>query len=270
MWISDLNRLETVKRLKSLVDEKFQKNLEFKTLISANIFSNSSFDSSEVIVSGNSLLMPFFYESKHLLTAVIEDGAELSIEDREALTSMVHLVLDPVIIGWHLSHVNFTPDTFVQQSISGSAITLKPLSLSRTDAFVLEGGRPQTMHKVAFELHDLKGNWSFLSWSQISSSIETVQDFKDLGQVSIFIEDIGLLKKQELELIEECLECQLDESPLLIIGTLVPFKQLAESGALSERMVELLQSQLILVDSLPLKMGLLREVLEFFTMEEAL
>ncbi len=270
MRISDLNQLETVKRLKSLVDEKFQKNLEFKTLVSADLFTSQSCEKSEAIVSGNSLLMPFFYNSQHLLTAEIEDGAELNSEDREALTSMVHLVLDPVIIGWHLSHMNFTPDSFVQQSISGSAITLKPLSLSRTDTFILEGGRPQTMHKVAFELHDLKGNWSFLSWSQISSSVQTVQDLKDLGQVTVFIEDIGMLKDDELKLIEEFLELQLDESPLIIIGTMVPFKTLVESSALSERMIELLRNQLILVDALPLKMTLLREVLEFFAVEEAL
>lgn len=127
---------------------------------------------------------------------------------------------------------------------------------------LITGINEREISQLAKEIHDLSGRYAFISdadmhWNNLS-------DLRDLGPVTIFINDVTKLSGDQQKLLTEYLWTQPGtEDPQLIIGALQTYTGLIDNKAVSNDLLRQLSGCLLNMDR-PFQEYRRQGVLEFF------
>lgn len=255
-------------KLKELVADRFGKELEVKTLASANHSSIQPY------MKDDKFIIPISCESQSLGFAIVKDALNMTIESREQLTDLIKVVLEPALYSWWLQKKaeNLESQLQISDDLNLEKVLLDLEQFSDDPPRVqlvsnlihLSGKNTHHTQKVALQLHELAHRWAFVSFKEVELQIETVQDLKQMGALTLWIEKVEDLSPNQQKLFAEFSDESSSEShPLLIFGSGLTLTELM-SSQLESHLIDELSVNCLELDKAPLNYPALREVLELF------
>lgn len=111
-------------------------------------------------------------------------------------------------------------------------VTSTPLLIETRPGFPLQ--------RIAIEIHQMSARWAFLSLESLSADVlDSREGLKELGGITLFIEDISRLSAHQIEKLTEYLATKPGtDMPQVIAGALEPVANLRASGKISARLIE--------------------------------
>lgn len=212
------------------------------------------------------LHIPIQVNDKFLATAVVESGAELGTSEQETVSQLVRLFLEPEVFNWyveqaiHNSKVEVTRDV---PSIFEPYQMKEEQSSTATNIICLQAKNPNLIPRLAQNIHEMAERWAYLKFSDIQGQVQTVQDLKSLGSLTLLIEDVLNLKPEHQELLHLALSNAVPaEEPLFIVGCSSPIEDLESQDLIHRGLAKILKVHRLEVERLPRDPKLLQESLE--------
>jgi hypothetical protein len=261
--------------------------LEVTTMVSA-----ADMDLEHSMVQAGTLRVPICARGKYLATAMISGADALSDGDINAVSEMVRLVLEPALFSIYLerqelnsmasnsqdSNDDTLSNVLPLQSVVTADFRAEDLAESflisgwnhdrqapefSSSLLLLESKNPHTVARVAVHIHETGERWAMLRYADIKASLHSADDLRELGPMTLLIEDILFLSPEEQEVIAECATTLNPKTePLILIGCTSPFQDLKRQGMVVPKLAEAIQDSRLELDRLPKDFSQLREVLE--------
>lgn len=248
----DVMSSTSVVRLQGILQSRYGKGLELSFIndSSALMGEEGSFS-----IRNGTLLIPIFSHGHFLAMAKIPAADTLSTSAAEAIVAVVKLILEPALYNWYLkkSESELSNQEGFQQGLHVIDLNDSDAAESEKAPIALLISRnPNRIHKVAMQVHEQWKRWAFLSWNEIRSQIATIQDLRDLGQMTILVEEVLTLSEDEKFLLNEWLKIsKAEHEPALILGTTQSWSELKEESILPEFMLSQAGFSQIEVEKLP-------------------
>ncbi|HRO67254.1 MAG TPA: hypothetical protein PL182_06805, partial [Pseudobdellovibrionaceae bacterium] len=215
-------------------------------------------------------------------TAVIPKGASLSPESHLQIAQVVRMVLEPSLYRDYLERAENNlrlaeeppvlsirlldeENTFESEETENFSPELPKLV---SNLIHLHGHDAHRIKKAALLLHEMTGRWAFAPLMDLGEQIESCEDLRKLGAMTLFIEDVEALSERfQWILLEYVSNPRSSQDPLLVTGSLKGSHEIHESPSiLSDLKDELLVNTLEL-DRAPLTEKGLKEVLTLMFFE---
>lgn len=261
--LAEVLETSSVQRLRGILKSRYGKGLKVNFMVDATSIDLTA--QSPCFKQGD-LRIPIIANGKFFATAIVPNSTNLSAESVTQVSELVQLVLAPALLDWHLkqNELNATP----ANNDEGSPFPGMPIN---APGFLLESKSKQMISKVAIQIHEITERWASLRYADIKATLLNIQDIKELGALTIVIEDIHSLSTQEQALIAEYMvQADLKTEPLFLIGTSMPFHELLAKGQMITAFAKLLQDNRLELDRLPQNFKLLKESLELVLDRKAL
>lgn len=304
--LAEILNSSSVQQLKGMLRSRYGKGLKVNFMM--DVTSVATTAQSPSWVGGDLRLLISSPEGEFLAEAFIEDGVSLSQEDQDSAEALVKLVLESAIQNWkrrnlasaitavrednvvslHSRHslqrgtVIFEPETSEldfslradfkngDQEFDQQLESLKTKSIS-TNALFLQSRNPNLFPKVVSEIHELTQRWACLRFSDIKTQVQSVDDLRELGSLTLVIDEILNLSPSEQDLLAQFLvKSNSETEPLLVITSSTSLTELTALSLISEKTAEILKLGLIDVERLPTSTSLLKESLELYLEPEAM
>lgn len=277
--LAEVLNSSSVQRLMGIIRSRYGKGLKVVSLVDTrNIDAMTSHSPS--LIEGD-LRIPIIVNQQYFATAVVPEAEALSKEEQTALGVLVRMVLEPacysLFLNWKMQNVEWDHNTerdnvipinqfsFIEEVESEQA----PIKILETGLVFLESLSPFTINKIAFEIHDMSQRWAYLPFKQIQNNIKNAADIKELGLITLYIEDVLQLTLADQKVISDFSKSvNLSQEPLVIIGSTTKIESLESHQMVGRDLLPLLAANRIEIDRLPKDWGLLRQSLELF-LEEA-
>lgn len=238
------------------------------------------------LLSRGDLHVPIQVDSKFFATAVVKSGAALETKDKETVSQLIRLMLEPEFLTWYTeqmihnlkqSHSQesekiisiFEPFHLVESLDEKLAVT-EPKGLhdesklTSTNVICVQTPNPNLIPRIANEIHSASKHWAFLKFSDIAAEMKSVEDIRVLGNLTLWIEDILQLSPEQQTLIHQFVSNSSPASePLLVIGSSSSLESLEAQNMIHRGLVKILKVHRLEVDRLPKDPKLLQETLEF-------
>lgn len=281
--IQEMMKLASIVRLKGILKSRYGKGMEITTMV----------DSSEIprgesyLLRGNSLLIPIMANDHYLATAIVPHAEGISETDRQAITYLVKMVLEPEFYSWYLDQMTHNSllshlatdniisihapfdlrDSFFSESAPDLAFEDQQTSGlivdDGTNVLFLEAHSPHQIQKVAVDIHEVSERWAYLRFQDVKDQIQSAQDLVGLGSLTLFIEDILAVGDFHREIISEYLKHPHSKNePLLLIGSATSFQDLQARDMLHPDLAQILETHRLEIDRLPRTRDLFREAIE--------
>ncbi len=265
-----------------LIQDKYGKKIEFRFL--SVIESEQPFYS-----TGDDLVVPLKSRQKYLGDVVIQRGAMMTVDEKMELTDLIQFLIEPQAYNLHLKSVenslahkpqlehvvdtnvisifgkfdsgentlDFNEDTETRKTISNI------LHLKSKNALL--------RHKVASQIHDISKSPFFIRMQDISKSIHSVADLKNLAGSTIFIENILQLTSSEIEIVADFAKDNQGIELQFLIGSDLTDKEIA-SLPCHEQLKNDMLGFLFDIDRVPSSQQTQAEVLEllFFSFDQSI
>ena len=136
---------------------------------------------------------------------------------------------------------------------------------------LLKSHTEMTRNKVALKIHEMTERNLFVHLDDIIASLSSKEDLKTLNDVTIYIQDVQLLSKDTLNLLQEFLELNTTDGPLFLVGSSLSMEAI-ESQDWSPILKKDLMGFYFDIDRVPLSQQTSEEILEllFFQLDEVL
>lgn len=258
-----------------LISEIYGKKIDFKFLTSAE--SQKSYYTKD-----DDLLIPLSYKKEHLGEIIIYRGATMDNQEKEELVDLVHFLIEPKVYSLRLQEIEKMAS--ISSPNSENVIHLfrkKPLfEESESDDLQHKKSISQIIHlkskstelrrKVAFKIHEISGSMSFFNFSDVSKSIHSLQDLLTLTDSTIFIEDILLLNKNEIDLLCEFSKRSVEKIQFLIGSNLTEIE--IEHLPCDDQLKKDLQAFIFDIDKVPVAQQTSHDILEllFFSLDSSI
>lgn len=274
-----------------LIQDKYGKKIEFRFL--TVLESEQPFYS-----KGDDLVVPLMSRSKsqknHLGDVVIQRGATMSVDEKMELSDLIQFLIEPQAYNLHLKNIQSTisnqpsedfrinadstsnvisifgkyeaPETHVTLDEEENSEKKKTIS----NILHLKSKNAEVRHKIALQIHDISGSPFFVRIQDISKSVQTVNDLKNLAGSTIYVDDILKLNSSEIELIANYAKDQQQIELQFLIGSDLNDKEIATLPC-DDQLKKDLMGFMFEIDKVPLSQQIQREVLEllFFSFEQA-
>lgn len=250
-------------KLKGILQSRYGKGLQVKFMQDV-----SSFEMEEegfVLYRGD-LHIPIQVNDKYLATAIVESGADLGTSDRETVSQLVRLFLEPEVFNWyvqqsiHNSRSEVTKDVV---SIHEPIDLTKASSTSSTNVICLQTKNPHLIPRVAHNIHDISERWAYLRFSEIEAQIQSADDLRSLGTLTLLVEDVLQLRPELQSIIHQMLaQGSPSEEPLIVIGCTSVIEELESQKMIHEGLAKILKAHRLEIERLPKDPKLLQESLE--------
>ncbi len=285
--IQDVVNSAAMGTLRGIIQDRYGLGLELKFV---QMVDDHLIDSAEgTCVIGNKLLIPIKVADRFLATAVLESGNELKEDDKQTLGQLIRLFLEPELFSKYLENLTHNHQTLDSLSLSGpsnddmaqifklentelfidrmaaldSNEMLSPYKKLNSNFYFFEGSNQKTLFRIACDIHEISGRWAFLNFKDIQSGIHTFDDLKSLGAMTIVVDQISNLSMHHQQLLMEIIQSPIStEEPLFLFQSLLTLDKLDQQNDLVPGLAQLLKSQRIEADRLPLEARLLKESLE--------
>jgi hypothetical protein len=269
-----------------LIQDKYGKKIEFRFL--TVIESEQPFYS-----NGDDLVVPLKSRHKYLGDVVIQRAATMSVDEKMELTDLIQFLIEPQAYNLHLKSIEnslaFEPknEQIIEHVVDTNVISIFGKFDSRENAldFNEEPEKRKTIsnilhlksksallrQKVASQLHEISGSPFFIRMQDISKSIHSVSDLKNLAGSTIFIENILQLTSSEIEIVADFAKDNQGIELQFLIGSDLTDKEIA-SLPCHEQLKKDLLGFLFEIDKVPASQQTQKEVLEllFFSFDQSI
>lgn len=247
----------SVERLRGILKDRYGKTLKVQFMI--DVTDDSNILQSPSIIGGN-LRIPILSRSgTFLASATVNDAFTLSHSECESISSLVSMVLEPLMYDWMLKNYEHRGEA-TNKSIS----SINPVgNLISTNIMFLESRNPYLTRRIADEIHSASNRWASLSFEAISNQLFTIHDIISLQNTTIVVEDILNTTEYQRGLICEYLNLNHHQhSPLFLVGSSTSLKDLKSENLISLGLQVHLEKCIIEIERLPRQNPQLRETLE--------
>lgn len=250
----------SVLKLQKLLKDRYGIGLQVTSMINA-VDVDVRHQHSEL--RGSSLCVPVCARGKYLATAILTRANVLSEAEITAVVDMVRLVLEPALFSVYLErhekntrseiHKNLNNVLFFNNETNKSNNTTND-DLDRpnfsTALILLESKNPHTISRIAIHIHEISGRWAFLKYAEIKDSFQSLQEIREMGALTLFIEDLLLLSPHEQEIIAK-VNLTAQNEPLILIGCSSDFDELMQKKMINERLARILNASRIELNRMP-------------------
>jgi hypothetical protein len=255
-------------KLKEMVSSRFGKEIQIKTL------SVTSQSLSFPYMKDDRYIIPIICESQNLGFAIVEDAMNMTLEHKQQVADLVKVILEPAMYSWWLQKKaeNLENQLHISDSLNIEKViedlqefSEEPPQVALVSNLIhLSGKNLLHTQKVAMQLHELAHRWAFVSFKEIQSQIQTVEDLKQMGALTLWVEKVEALSPEQQAVFAEFAAEQQGESlPLVIFGSQLGLSELMGSQ-LNALLIDELSINCLELDKAPLNYPALREVLELF------
>ncbi len=266
--IQEILKSSAYMRLQKLVQGRFGKIVTLRFIEDVSHFDLQNRD--PFIKNGN-LHVPILTKNEYLATAVIHDVPNYFAE-RKNVSQMVRMVIEPALKKWKLlqlaqnaqANLNHFPFQILKHDVDQLLANPfhRPQDIS-SHFFLLQSKNPHSILRIAVQIHHVVRSWSFLNYKELHYPFRSVNDYKELGPVTLFIEDILVLSQEEkMVLFELFKNHDASTDPLILVGSTSELKNLTPEILTPAEFFLKLNDSKIQIDLLPQNKNLLQETLE--------
>lgn len=238
--IMDIMRSTSVERLKGILRSRYGKGLEISFL--ADTSDLEGLGSTTFSLKGGTLYIPISTNGRFLAVAKVPQAETLNESSLPAITETVKLILEPALYNWYL---NQTENNALQDEthiVGGLHVVDETIQQSETETLserspviMITSQNPHRLPRVATQVHEVLDRWAFIHWNEIRSQIATIQDLRDLGAMTIFVDDALNLSVDEKFILNEWIQTSRAETePALVIGSSMSWSQLKNEKVLPD------------------------------------
>lgn len=263
----------SINKLKSILKSRFGKGLEISRLTDLQSVGPDS----DFFFKNSDLVIPIFQDETFLATAIVPDAKEIDSRNLNSISTLVKMTLIPVLYSqFQTLHENNlkaagvldadeTVDDFGIRQVRSSS------EISGIISHVIHlNGIKEIVFKVAHQIHELDKRWAFLPYENVKNEFKSLEAIRNLGNITVFVEDVLALSLQEQKLISEY-KAQSNSSssdePLIIVGSQAELTVLASHPAISSEMLLVMNEQTFEVNKAPLTYSKLKEAVEILFFE---
>lgn len=262
-------------RLRGIVQSRYGKGLQINSMMNLqDLRSDCPFE-----IQGQDLIVPIFNQDQFLGSARISEGASLKQDEMSTLSQLVRLVLEPELYSFYLdqlAHNSFVINPSKSNVVSlhkdhqDTDLNLNDNSEIKSNIFFLDGDTNQRKQKVASEIHDMMDRWAFLRFEDIQSQVQNVKDLKELGSVTLFVENFEKISEFHKEVITEFLrDSHWPSEPLFLITSQQSLMDLRNKDLIHPTLAQMLTAHRIEVDRLPFELARLQESVDMIIHTES-
>lgn len=253
-------------KTQALIQDKYGKKIAFKTID----LTNSAMPS---FLEGDDLIVPLNSKAVYLGEVIVNRGSLLSTQQREEIIDLIRFLVEPHVYNKHLklkeeieaykrqmaaeaveNNDSNVLSLFSEEEVATSLVKLinSVIHLRSTSALIRK--------KVALKIHDMAEQNLFVSFSDISCQMHSVEEFKSFDKTTVFVEDIAQLNDQELGLLNAACALKV-EGLVFILGSSLNDKQIDALKVSTELKADM-NAILFDIDRLPFAQQTSTDVLE--------
>lgn len=263
----------SVEKLRGIIQGRFGKNLQVHTICDSSINEYN-----DMQIKGVDLHIPLMAEEQLLGTAVLQKATDLKEDDIKTIAQMTKMILEPVLYNTYLERKEFNLKNtilFKENHPSEQIIELEiPKNLESdfnqltkpellTHLCHLVGHNELILKKASIQIHETAQRWAYAPWSSFKGQIGNINELKQLGAMTFYIEDIHSLNETEQDLIVNYLAEDLkSDDPLFIVMS--PNEDTFEHSFLRSELKDELHINMLKLDPNKLNIVHLEEVIELF------
>lgn len=255
-------------KLKEMVASRFGKEIQIKTLSVTSQTQNFPY------MKDDRYIIPISCESHNLGFAIVKDAMNMTLEHKQQVADLVKVILEPALYSWWLekkaenleSQLQMTDNMNIEKVIEDlEQFSEEPPQVALVSNLIhLSGKNLLHTQKVAMQLHELAHRWAFVSFKEVQSQILNVEDLKQMGALTLWVEKVeDLTVDQQALFADFSAEQQGEALPLVIFGSQLGLAELMGSQ-LDAILIDELSVNCLELDKAPLNYPALREVLELF------
>lgn len=267
--MNDIQNSTSFERLKGILKTRYGRGIELNFLVNTE---NANSDSNSTRLKEGSLLIPIHSHGHFLGMAKIPDAQTLPETSQSAITEIVRLILEPALYNAFLnrSEDNASAGTHHVGLHIVDATLQTSLDQDRSPIVLITSSNPHRVPRVAQQAHEAMNRWAFVNWKDIRSQIRTSKDLRDLGAMSIFIDDVLTLTPDEKQTLDTWFaSSQSDSQPALIVGTTMTWQELKEQEILPSLLLHDAGFRQIQADRLPADRRFCEEAIKLLLDKEA-
>lgn len=261
-----------------LIKEKFGKSLLYRSmkLISENA---KTVNSEHFYSSGEDLVIPLKLKNFDLGDVIVEQGSVLDQQQKTELIDLVKFLVEPQVYNLQLKQTEDNLKNSQTKTLSlvnsKSVVSLyrseKYKKLTLSQIILLKSHTELTRNKVALKIHEMTERNLFVHIGDIVASLTSVEDLRTLTDSTIYVNDIEMLTKPVLCLLEQYFKMGIPDGPLFLMGSSLGIEAI-ERLAFSENLKKDLMGFYFDIDRVPLSQQISEEILEllFFRLDSVL
>ncbi len=252
-------------KLKNIVHTRYGKGLRVSFMQEV---SSLNIEEDGYLPFRGDLHIPIQVNHQYLATAIVEKGADLGETDQETLSQLVRLFLEPEMFNWYVAQATHNSKTEITKDVVSifepfKVDTEKVANRSANNLICLEAEIPNLIPRLAQNIHEVSQRWAFLRFSDIQSQIQSVEDLKSLGSLTLLIEDILQLSPEHQKIVHEAaFNANPSEEPLFLVGCTSTIESLESQNMLHEGLAKIMKINRLEIERLPRDPKLLQESLE--------
>lgn len=232
------------------------------------------------------LLIPLWKNGHYLGTVKIPHGGLVAEKQRREIIELVVMVLEPALYLTILGQTggltlgdSSSSAVRVSDKLGGISMDLQDLSFDFTSefsdsgssdkstlcsaGFLLEATNPHLIPKVAVHIHEVSQRWAMLRFEDVRDTLNSLSDLKNLGAMTLLIQDVLSLNPVQQGLLAEYFEeANVDTEPLVLIGCVGKLTDLVTKKSVHSVLAQQLQAYRLELDRMPRDFSQMKEALE--------
>ncbi|MBY0554258.1 hypothetical protein K2P97_06995 [bacterium] len=276
--MTDLMKDQAWQKANNLIQEKYGKTLSYRSLKLITEASKNQ-KSEQFYTAGDDLIIPLKLKNFDLGDVVVGRGSFLDQQQKAEIVDLIKFLVEPKLYSLQLkkSEENLLNISTTKLSLVDSSRVVelyqseKAKKQTLSQIILLKSHTEMTRNKVALKIHEMTERNLFVHLDDIIASLSSKEDLKTLNDVTIYIQDVQLLSKDTLNLLQEFLELNTTDGPLFLVGSSLSMEAI-ESQDWSPILKKDLMGFYFDIDRVPLSQQTSEEILEllFFQLDEVL
>ena len=260
------------KKTLQLIEEKYGKSLQFRSLKLMNDQKKSAYQ------QGDDFIIPLSLREFDLGNVIVSRGSFLDEQQKSEIVDLIKFLLEPQVYNLHLKN---TEEIILNQknnrtkkasevidlyASKENEATRRPLS----QIIHLKSLVPQIRLKVALKIHDMSRRNLFVRLNDVIHAESTVEDLLSLNDTTVFIEDVKTVGPAQLKIIEEFLSQTTvlghDSGLLVLVGSSLTLEAI-ETESWNLRLKNDLMGFYFDIDRVPMNQQTSEEILDLLFFE---
>lgn len=216
MW--NMESENNILKLKHLIAGRFGKGLVVRQLVPIKQLDGNE----DFYLNGKDLHIPIRIQSELLGTAVILNADDLSESQRKDVTEMVRFILEPTLYNTFLSLKEGNLKTKDPLERDDVWLIQEPTNHhneeneSVQNPIIFNSVNKERIQKALIIAHEVTDNWALLPLKELKLNSISKEEIAQLGQITLYIDQVDLLTSVELTAIKEYLAAPVINGPIII------------------------------------------------------
>lgn len=251
--IHAIMKSSSVERLVGILRNRYGMGLELSFIFDS---SRMEFGDRAFFLKEGALEIPLFSNDTCLGIARVPNAAPLNESTQESISDLVKLIMEPALYHWVLHNRSMSQ---LEPAVADGPKALDQTG-NATDSpegegpavILLVGRNPHRLPRFAVQIHESTGRWAFMKWEELRAGVKSVRDLRDLGALTVFVDDILHLSESEKDLLNAWVrESDPRVEPVLILGSSRTALELRAEGILPSSLLEHAERHQVETDRLP-------------------